>query len=120
MRRPENFRMDLPERPRALGMKRRTFTQLMAAGLAAGQTTPPGSPPAGTPAATLKWPDEIYRRLLVATHVPDWDPVLLSPFDPRYYVATIARSGFQCLMPYAISCAGLGLCLTKIATVNRG
>jgi hypothetical protein len=67
-----------------------------------------------------KWPGQVYRRLLVDTHVPDWDPMLLSRFDPADYVATIAGAGFQSLMQYAISCAGLCLWHTKIGTMHRG
>src|SRR5207245_8904682 len=88
MRRPANWRIDSPDRSTAVAIHRRTFKQVVAAGLAAAQTAHPGSPPAGTPVATLKWPDQIYRRLLVDTHVPDSDPVLLSRFDPRDYVST--------------------------------
>ena len=42
-----------------------------------------------------RWPDQVYRRLLVDMHVPDWHPDLLSRFDPVDYVETIARAGFQ-------------------------
>jgi hypothetical protein len=58
--------------------------------------------------------------LLVDTHIPDWDPRLLSEFDSADYVDTIARAGFQSLMQYAISCAGLCLWRTKIGTLHRG
>jgi len=66
----------------------------------------------------VKWPDQVYRRLLVDTHIPDWNPVLLSHFDPADYVATIAKAGFQCLMQYALSCAGLCLWRTKIGQMH--
>ena len=109
-----------------LPMDRRTFNKLMATGVvglgaaprnlvqaqqsaAAGGAEPPG-----------QWPGQVYRRLLVDTHVPDWDPMLLSRFDPADYVATIAGAGFQSLMQYAISCAGLCLWRTKIGTMHRG
>ena len=36
-----------------------------------------------------------YRRLLVDTHVPDWDPRLLAKFDAAEYVRTIAQAGFD-------------------------
>jgi hypothetical protein len=81
-------------------------------------STPQPASADGPPPA--KWPDQVYRRLLVDTHVPDWDPLLLSRFDPADYVATIAGAGFQSLMQYAISCAGLCLWQTKIGTMHRG
>jgi hypothetical protein len=57
---------------------------------------------------------ETYRRLLVDTHVPDWDPQLLACFDAADYVQTIARAGFQSLMQYANSHVGLCLWRTKV------
>jgi hypothetical protein len=107
-------------------MDRRTFNTLIANGLVGlggtrgyavesqGTVTPSEKQPAS------KFPDQVYRRLLVDTHVPDWDPLLLSRFDPVDYVSTIADAGFQSLMQYAISCAGLCLWHTKIGTMHRG
>lgn len=65
-----------------------------------------------------RWPDEVYRRLLVDMHVPDWHPDLLSHFDPVEYVETIAKAGFQSFEQYAISCAGLCLWPTKVGRVH--
>jgi hypothetical protein len=105
-------------------MNRRTFNKLITASVASipaltSQAETPGDPAAeqGTPIA--RWPDQVYRRLLVDTHIPDWNPVLLSRFDAETYVSTIAGAGFQALMQYAISCAGLCLWRTKIGTVHR-
>ncbi len=67
----------------------------------------------------VKWPTETYRRLLVDTHVPDWDG-LLSKFDPADYVSTISRAGFQALMQYANSHVGLCLWRTKIGKMHAG
>ena len=67
---------------------------------------------------TTKWPDNVYRRLLVDMHVPDWHPDLLSRFDPVDCVATIARAGFQSFEQYAISCAGLCLWPTKVGQMH--
>jgi len=107
-------------------MDRRTFNKLIANSVV-GLGTVPGSLPeaeengaAGGARPPSQWPGQVYRRLLVDTHVPDWDPMLLSRFDPADYVATIAAAGFQSLMQYAISCAGLCLWRTKIGTMHRG
>ena len=107
-------------------MDRRTFNKLIANGIV-GLRAAPGnlveaqkSRVAGGAQPPSQWPGQVYRRLLVDTHVPDWDPLLLSRFDPVDYVATIAGAGFQSLMQYAISCAGLCLWRTKIGTMHRG
>jgi hypothetical protein len=65
-----------------------------------------------------KWPTETYRRLIVDMHVPDWDPVLLSRFDPEDYVRTIAAAGFQSLLHYAQSEVGLCLYPTKVGQMH--
>jgi hypothetical protein len=107
-------------------MDRRTFNRLMTTGVAALGAAPRNlgraqqSASAGGAEPPGQWPGQVYRRLLVDTHVPDWDPMLLSRFDPADYVATIAGAGFQSLMQYAISCAGLCLWHTKIGTMHRG
>jgi hypothetical protein len=107
-------------------MNRRAFNKLVTTGVV-GLGTAPGntlqaqqSTPSSGAAEPSKWPSQVYRRLLVDTHIPDWDPRLLSRFDPVDYVGTIARAGFQCLMQYAISCAGLCMWRTKIGTLHRG
>ncbi len=107
-------------------MDRRAFNKLMTTGVAGLGALPKNlagaaqSEAAGGVAPPSKWPDQVYRRLLVDTHVPDWDPRLLSRFDPEDYVSTIAGAGFQSLMQYAISCAGLCLWRTKIGTMHKG
>ena len=67
----------------------------------------------------VKWPSQTYRRLLVDTHVPDWDDRLLASFDAADYVSTIANAGFQSLMQYANSHVGLCLWRTKIGQMHR-
>ena len=116
---------------------RRTFNKL--AGLGAvhalsGKATPsaqerPASAGYGTlpvshdtaqiPARAVEWPSQTYRRLLVDTHVPDWDDRLLANFNAVDYVATIAGAGFQSLMQYANSHAGLCLWPTKVGQMHR-
>ena len=66
----------------------------------------------------VKWPGGAYRRLLVDTHVPDWDPHLLANFDAAEYVHTIAQAGFQSVMQYAKSHVGLCLWQTKVGPLH--
>ncbi len=106
-------------------MNRRTFSNLLTTGLI-GLRTPSiaSGPPAQVKSSGItkrfaKWPNQVYRRLLVDTRVPDWNPVLLRCFNRVDYVDTIAGAGFECLVQYAISCAGLYLWRTKIGTMHR-
>jgi hypothetical protein len=71
------------------------------------------------PKRAVAWPAQTYRRLLVDTHVPDWDDRLLASFDAADYVSTIAGAGFQSLMQYANSHVGLCLWHTKIGQMHR-
>lgn len=71
------------------------------------------------PARPVEWPSRTYRRLLVDTHVPDWDDRLLASFDPVDYVSTIAGAGFQSLMQYANSHVGLCLWRTQLGQMHR-
>jgi hypothetical protein len=106
-------------------MDRRTFNKLVAAGVGRlpSLSNRQGSTAAyahnANPEPPGKWPGQVYRRLLVDTHIPDWNPLLLSRFNAAEYVATIAGAGFKALMQYAISCAGLCLWRTKIGTMHR-
>jgi hypothetical protein len=47
---------------------------------------------AGDVKFSTQWPQQVYRRLLVDTHIPDWDPLFLSRFDSAEYVDTISRA----------------------------
>jgi hypothetical protein len=106
-------------------MDRRTFNKVLTTG-AMGLAVPRSfvraqqSASAGGTAPPTQWPGQVYRRLLVDNHVPDWDPVFLSRFDPVDYVGTIAGAGFQALMQYAIGDAGLCLWRTKIGQMHGG
>ena len=69
-------------------MNRRTFNTILGGGAMtlAAEAWPKDKAPANPPnvdtqSPPLKWPDGAYRRLLVDTHVPDWDPHLLADFD---------------------------------------
>ena len=105
-------------------MDRRTFNALLGLGglgrvpkqfaMSAGE----GAAGAGA-AEPVKWPERTFRRLLIDTHVPDWDH-LLQDFDAADYVSTIAGAGFQSLMQYANSHVGLCLWRTKLGQMHAG
>jgi hypothetical protein len=105
-------------------MNRRTFNELVGLGVL-GSVAPSLEAHAqqGTaaeiPAHIPRWPDETYRRSLIDMHVPDWDPVLLSKFDPVDIVKTIANAGFQSMTAYANSHVGLSYWRTKIGQMHR-
>jgi hypothetical protein len=71
------------------------------------------------PTRTVEWPSRTFRRLLVDTHIPDWDD-LFTNFDAAEYVKTIAGAGFQSLMQYAKSHVGLCLWRTKLGQMHKG
>lgn len=48
-----------------------------------------------------------YRRLLIDTHIPDWDERFLRRFDPRQCVQAALDSGSTALMVYTQSHTGL-------------
>ena len=119
-------------------MNRRTFNWLAGVGAAQalsgqgvsrlGSTPPPSMPgsrqslftdPRAYRRGKLRGRRGHYRRLLVDTHVPDWDDRLLASFDASDYVSTIAAAGFQSLMQYANSHVGLCLWRTKIGQMHR-
>jgi hypothetical protein len=120
-------------------MDRRTFNKLAslgaahvlsipAASAAAERSSEAAADPASLPEShatahiptrAVEWPTQTYRRLLVDTHVPDWDDALLANFDPVDYVSTIAGAGFQSLMQYANSHVGLCLWRTSIGQMHR-
>jgi hypothetical protein len=79
---------------------------------------PENTQKADAPGQPTKWPGGAYRRLLVDTHVPDWDPHLLANFDAAEYVQTIAQAGFQSVMQYAKSHVGLCLWQTKVGPLH--
>ena len=104
-------------------MHRRTFNKLIGAGTFVGLGVQNFFPeafalPAENGGKPGKWPTETYRRFIVDMHVPDWDPVLMSRFDPEDYVQTIADAGFQSLLHYAQSEVGLCLYPTKVGQMH--
>ena len=104
-------------------MNRRTFNEVMGLGVLGSVARPHAAHTEQGGAAEVqahipRWPDETYRRSLIDMHVPDWDPVLLSKFDPVDIVKTIADAGFQSVMPYGNSCTGLTYWRSKIGQSN--
>ena len=105
-------------------MDRRTFNKLITAGGIAGfgqglkLDAQEGSAIA-IEKRQVKWPTETLRRLLVDTHVPDWDG-LMANFDAADYVSTIAKGNFQALMQYANSHVGLCLWRTQLGQMHAG
>ena len=107
-------------------MNRRTFNKILSgAATLAGVTPGVGGMPqahpidsAGDVKFATKWPGQVYRRLLIDTHIPDWDPLFLSRFDTAEYVDTVARAGFQQIMPYTNSCVGLALWKSQVAQMH--
>jgi hypothetical protein len=54
-----------------------------------------------------RWADRSYRRILIDTHIPDWDPAFLEKFDVPTLLGAIERSGAQAAMIYFQSHVGL-------------
>src|ERR1019366_3749607 len=106
-------------------MDRRTFNKLLSTATLGGVTTgldgaaqTHSIDSASEVKFSTEWPRQVYRRLLVDTHIPDWDPLFLSRFDTAQYVDTIARAGFQQVMPYTNSCVGLALWKTQVGQMH--
>jgi len=106
-------------------MNRRAFERALTGGFMgllaasdAGAASPAGQKAADANMANKKWPQGAYRRILVDTHVPDWDERLLAKFDASRYVDTIAKAGFNSVMQYANSHVGLCLWPTEIGQVH--
>ncbi len=105
-------------------MDRRTFNAMLGLGglarIPKQFAMSPGQAASGEqPLPSVKWPDRTFRRLLIDTHVPDWDH-LLQDFDAADYVSTIAGARFQSLMQYANSHVGLCLWRTKLGQMHAG
>ena len=64
------------------------------------------TPAAGPQNQQVPWPSRTFRRLLIDTHVPDWDH-LLADFDAADYVSTIAGAGFQSQLQTEFPCGPL-------------
>jgi len=103
-------------------MDRRTFNKLITLGsmemTTSGLAIPVGNPSASMTEQPPKWPNQVYRRFSIDTHVPDWDPQLLGHFDPADYVGNIARAGFQSMLQYTNSHVGLCLWRTHVGQMH--
>ena len=99
-------------------MNRREFNVLATTGLVSAALHPATGSASfaagGEPASPPAWPGGTYRRLLMDTHVPDWDPAFLALYNPVDYARTAAKADFQAVMQYANSHVGLCLWPTKI------
>ena len=99
-------------------MDRRIFLGSLGslAAVAASSSEGEAAPAAGA-LQVSSWPGTVYRRSSVDIHVPDWDPALLSRFDPVEFVETLARGGVQSYLHYTNS--HVGLCLWKTRVGKR-
>ncbi len=52
------------------------------------------------------WFSHCYRRNLVDMHIEDWDPVFLSRFDPKEYIANLQKAHIEAPMLYLQSHVG--------------
>jgi hypothetical protein len=60
------------------------------------------------------WYAHAWRRAVIDMHIPDWDPLFLSRFDPDQYVARLVQSRAQSIVLYAQSHVGLFNYPTKV------
>lgn len=99
-------------------MNRREFNLLATAGVISAALHPAHGLATGVADGGAEglpaWPGAAYRRLLMDTHVPDWDSAFLASYDPVDYVRSAADAEFQSVMQYANSHVGLCLWPTKI------
>lgn len=58
-------------------------------------------------ADTTPWSARSYRRLLVDTQIPDWDPGFLANYDPVRVADEVVASGAQAVMVYFQSHVGV-------------
>ncbi len=61
-----------------------------------------------------RWYERAWRRAVIDMHIPDWDPLFLSKFDPQEYVARLVESRAQSIVLYAQSHTGLFNYPTKV------
>jgi len=62
---------------------------------------------ASGPARGLRWSQRSFRRILIDTHIPDWDSTFLSRLSPQSVIAAVVESGAEAAMVYFQSHVGL-------------
>jgi beta-galactosidase GanA len=66
------------------------------------------------------WYKNAFRRMVVDTHIPDWDPRFLSEFDTHNFVEMLKKAQAQSIVLYAHSHVGLFLYPTQVGVMHRG
>ncbi len=69
---------------------------------------------------TRPWFQRSYRRMLVDMHITDWDPKLLSKYDPAAMVKLYKQAGLTSVMFYTQAHTGLCYWPTKIGKMHAG
>lgn len=67
-----------------------------------------------------RWAERSYRRVLIDTHVPDWDPLFLSKLNAHAVAGAVVRSGAQAAMVYFQSHVGLCNWPSAAGQMHRG
>ncbi|MFO0910766.1 MAG: beta-galactosidase trimerization domain-containing protein [Isosphaeraceae bacterium] len=60
------------------------------------------------------WYQHAFRRIVVDTHIPDWDEAFLSAFDAKAFAERLVSARAQSVVAYGHSHAGLFLYPTKV------
>jgi len=70
--------------------------------------------------SSSKWYKEGYRRILVDSHIADWDPSFYSKFDPDKMVEIMAKANPSSVMLEAKCCVGNAYYPTKVGHIHAG
>ena len=65
------------------------------------------------------WYQRGYRRLTLDMHIPDWDPELLSKYDPAAMVRLFKKAGLTAIYLEVQSHTGLCLWPTKVGGIHK-
>lgn len=71
-------------------------------------------------ATKAPWYQKTYRRILIDTHIPDWDQAFLSKYDPAEMAKNYDRAAVSAVMLYFQSLVGLCNWPTKSGQMHRG
>jgi hypothetical protein len=66
------------------------------------------------------WYEKNYRRILVDMHIPDWNEMFLSQYNPRHMAEFYERAGVTSVMFYCQSHVGLCYWPTKVGKMHAG